>query len=139
MSAAYCLRLDGSLRCGVTLCDPPSTEAFFDALRTADAAVHDASWNALLARTAPSPDVFASCVCGSEYSAVDATIKLSDEDLAAAADALAFRYGQRGEDSVVYANQALVMIQAINQHRERIALNAESDWHADHEYCEVGE
>jgi hypothetical protein len=114
-----------------------SLDKFWAALDAADKAVSDANWNEMLARTAPTPDVFARCACGSEYTAVDNTIELSDEDLDAAADALAARFGQRGSDSVVYAHQARAMIQAINQHRERIALNAESDWHADHEICEI--
>lgn len=117
--------------------DIPSTGAFFAALDAANKAASDANWNEMLARTAPTPDVFAHCVCGSEYTAVHDTIELSDEDIAAAADALAFRYGQRGDDSVVYAHQARVMVQAINQRRDRAALNAESDWYADHEWCEA--
>lgn len=114
-----------------------STDKFWAAVDAADKVAANVAWNEMLARTAPTPDVFAHCVCGSEYTAVDDTIKLCDEDTAAAADALAFRYGQRGEDSVIYAHQVIVMIQAINHRRERIALQAEGDWRADHEMCEV--
>ena len=110
---------------------------FFDALTAADKAASDANWNELLARTAPAPDTHMHCVCGAEYTSNDDAIVLDDEDIAAAADALAMRYGHRGEDSVVYAHQALVMIQAVNYRRAAAEHRAQCDWHADHEWCEA--
>lgn len=106
-------RLDASLRAAVALHSPPSTAVFFDALEAADAAVRDADYNALLARTAPSPDVFASCVCGAELSIVTTEITLTAAEMDAAAE-LADQFGISDPDSPVCRDQVAAVVRAIN-------------------------
>jgi hypothetical protein len=114
---------------------PQSTAVFFDSLDAADRAAADAAYNAELAETAPLPDKFGRCVCGSEYSVADSRIVLGPMELHVAADAAAARYGMKASDSDVYYHQVSVIIDAINAAREQTDIDFINNWNDSHAYC----
>ncbi len=135
MTATSAARLDGSLRCGVALFERPSTGVFFDALAAADRAASDASWNARVARTAPPPDVFASCVCGAELSIVTAEITLTAAELDEAAAELADQFGISDPDSPLCRDQVAAVVRAINTARTRADQQHLADFRDTHTDC----
>ena len=122
-------------RMAAALNPPPSRGAFFAALSAANAAVSDASLNALIASAAGTPDTFASCVCGSEYVAYDHAIVLDEDEIESAASALGDHYG--GVPSDVYRFHVEVVVTAVNAIRDRRQFREEDDWRVDHEACSV--
>ncbi len=119
---------------------PRSTAAFFDALDAADRASADAAYNAELAESAPLPEVFGRCVCGSEFSVVSTRITLTDEERNAAARALAWHEMPEmlRPASVAdgpYTREVDIVIAAINAHREQADREFVANWNDSHVYC----
>lgn len=128
MSAPTAARVDAAFTA-------PSTALFFDALTAADQHAHDADYNALLARTAPTPDTFASCVCGAELSIVTTAIALTDEELDAAADALADQFGVSAPITAQWRPQVRAIIAAVNAARGEADERFAADFRDAHAYC----
>ena len=107
----------------------PSAAVFFDALAAADQAARDNDWNALLGRTAPTPDTFASCVCGAELSIVSTAITLTVQERQAAAEAMAWH--EQPDYSVLVG----AAIRAVNTVRARDDERFTAEFRDAHAYC----
>lgn len=109
------------------------TSRFWSALEAADRVAADAQWHALLARTAATPTTFSSCVCGSEYSAVDNTITLDADDLEVAAAAVGDYLGRSDSFGM---GLVLAIASAVNRRRGQAAADAHRDWYDEHDACQ---
>jgi hypothetical protein len=119
---------------------PQSTAAFFDALDAADRASADAAYNAELAESAPLPEVFGRCVCGSEYSVISTQISLTDGERNAAARALAWHempemLRPASVTDGPYTREVDIVIRAINAAREQADIDFINNWNDSHSYC----
>jgi hypothetical protein len=109
-----------------------STGAFFDALDRVDNTI---SYNQTVAAAAGNPDTYAGCCCGAEYVAYSTEIVLDDDEINAAAERLADRYG--GVSSDFYRGHVIDVIGGINWLRGQRDNNAANDFYLDHEGCQV--
>lgn len=113
----------------------PSTGVFFDALADADRTARDNHCNALLARTTPTPDRFASCVCGAELSVVGNAIALTGEEFGAAAEALADQFGVSAPITAQWRPQVRAIFDAVNTVRCREDERFVAEFRDAHAYC----
>ena len=115
-----------------TAFDSPSTAVFFNALNAVDSTVQ---YQRLIAAAAGTPDTYAGCCCGAEYIAYSNEIVLDDDEINAAAERLADRYG--GTSSDFYRSHVIDVIGGINWLRSQRDNNAANDFYLDHEQCQV--
>lgn len=107
---------------------------FFAALAEADQRVDEHAELAWKASCAPPVTTFGSCPCGSVFEARESRVEVTEQERAAAAEAVADFFGRAPFDGV---DAALVdrIIDVINRQRETEAYEALQDWRELHDYC----
>lgn len=113
---------------------PPQQDAFFAALDDVDARLQEIERAEWAATFAPPVRTGGGCTCGSVFEARDSQIRLTDEERAAAGDAVADLFGRGPLDELDPAIIAAV-VDAVNEHREREDLDALLEWQDNHAYC----
>lgn len=118
----------------ITIPQPPSTAAFFDALTAADQHVLRHEQALVDAASAPPVTSYRSCSCGSVFEARDNRIELSNGDTQAAVEGLADAMG-RGPMDDCDAQIVTDIVAAINRQRDTADLEAAAEWEDAHESC----